>query len=179
MSGLSIFSALVLLGGTAFAAFTTTATANGSTFSSSTPSMQLCNDNGGTLGACANQIPNPINVGGLIPGTPKTFAFWISNTGTDTLNPLAITFTSPSISGVNTLEADLNVSLACDATGNNGSVSADTFNSWESGKTVSGGQLGAGTQTRCVMTVELPAGNTTDAGQTLNFNASFDGSIGL
>lgn len=178
ISAVSILTSLAMLGGSAYAAFIVNATSNGSTFSSGTPALELCNDVGGAINtsSCANQIASPISVTDLIPGTPQTFAFWLDNTGTDALTPLTAVFANPSITGG--LESDLNVSLSCDTNSNSASVSQDTFHNWETTKTLTNGSIASGVVSRCVMTVELPSGNTTDAAQTLNFNATFSGSDG-
>lgn len=178
ISGLAILASLALVGVGVYALFIVNATSNGSTFSSGNPSLMLCNDNAGIIGGCGVQIPSPINVTDLLPGVPKTYAFWMYNTGTDLLDPLTAIFNSPSISGPNTLEADLNVGLVCDGYSNNGTVGTIKFNTWEGSQILTNGLLGGGVQSRCVMTVELPTTNTLDAGQTLNFNAVFSGSAG-
>jgi len=66
MSLLSVVGALTLMGGAAFAAFTTTASATTNTFSSTTPSLQLSVD-GAPFG---NPVPG-VTVNGLIPGEPR------------------------------------------------------------------------------------------------------------
>ncbi len=184
MSLMSTVGALAIMGGSAFAAFVVNATSNGSTFSSGNPSLALCNDTGSTTvpGACANQIPSPISVADLIPGTSQTFAFWIQNNGTDSLTPLKVTFNNPTGTGhgiSNVLETDLDVQVACDATSGSGSTTNSKFSSWvTTPKTISPGTLASGTASRCIMTVKLPLSNTTDANQTLNFDAVFNGTDG-
>lgn len=175
MSGISIISALAMLGGSAFAAFTVNATSNGSTFSSGNPSLQLCNDSSNTAVGCGNQIASPINVSDLIPGTAKTFYFWIYNTGTDTLSPLSAQFAATG--GSSALESDLQVTITCDGYSNNATAGVAAFNVWESLQSL-GGTIAPSTASRCTMTVELPSGNTTDVNQTLNFNATFSGTDG-
>jgi len=176
-SGLSIVASMALMAGSAFAAFPVSATSTGSTFSSASPSLELCNDNNGVLGSCNNQIPSPINVANIIPGTDQTFIFWIKNTGTDTLSNFTGIFNNPTGTGhglSSVLETDLSVLLNCDATSNNGHTTNSKFNIWESNKTITGATLAPGTASRCIMTVGLSSGNTTDANQTLNFNAVFN-----
>lgn len=185
MSLLSIISALALLGGAAYAQFVVTATSNSSTFASGNPALELCNDAGAgvTPTSCGTQIPSPINVTDLIPGVPQTFYFWLDNTGTDTLTPLTMAFSSPSntgaasVTGTNSLEDNLSVTVSCDTT-SNAAAGPATFSTWETTQTLGAGSLATLAESRCGMTVELPAGNSASVSQVLNFNATFSGSDG-
>jgi hypothetical protein len=185
LSGISIVTALTLLGGAVYAQFVVTALASGNTFSSGTPALELCNDTNGAIGDCNNTIPSPINVADLIPGVPQTFAFWMDNSGTDPLSPLSAQFsgtTGTGAGGTGKLETDLAVAIDCTAGGttNVGAVASAAFTTWESAaQTFTGGNaLPAAGTARCVLTVELPSGNTTDFAQALSFNATFSGSDG-
>jgi len=186
MSGISIVTALALLGGAAYAQFVVTASANGNTFSSGNPALELCNDSAGpTPLDCGTSIASPISLTSLIPGVPQTFYFWLYNSGDGTLSPLTALFSSPSGTGStayqgahSALEGDLAVSISCDSNSGSATAGPAAFNVWESTITLNGGTIAPGATSRCGMTVELPAGNSTDAAQTLGFNATFGGSDG-
>ena len=75
MSGLSIVSALTLLGGTAFAAFTSTATATGNTFSTGAADLRISTNNV----TYTPTVVNPFNKTGLTPGYDHTFTFYLKN----------------------------------------------------------------------------------------------------
>ena len=64
MSGLSIVSALTLLGGTAFAAFTGSSVASNNTFSTGAADLKISSDNVNYSGL----ISNPFNGAGIAPG---------------------------------------------------------------------------------------------------------------
>jgi hypothetical protein len=181
LSGLSIVTALALLGGAAYAQFVVTAQATGNTFSSGNPALELCNDAPGPAPTtCGTSIGSPISLANLIPGVPQTFNFWLDNTGNDSLTSFTTLFNgisgsgSSATSGTNSLENDLSVSISCDSTSGNAAAGPAAFNVWES--TVGlGGTLTSGAQSRCAITVQLPANNSLDANQILGFNATFGG----
>jgi len=182
MSAFSILSALALLGGGAFAAFTTSATSNGSTFSTANPLLKIANDSGDTPGTYQTQIPSPINVSGLVPGGSKIFKFWLKNDGGLTDGTLSLNTIFGNLGGNGAsgnggvLDTNLHVSLSCAGVGN---VADTLFNNYEgSGQDVIGGSLAPQGETECTMTVSLPSGNSNAKGQTLNFDATFNGSVG-
>jgi hypothetical protein len=171
-------ASLALVGVGVYALFIVDATSTGSTFSTANPSLQLCNDVEGSANGCGAQIPNPINITDLLPGVPKTFVFWIYNSGGDLFDPITAVFNSPTNSiGSGSLETDLNISLDCGGF-THPTVGTQSFFDWETARTLQGGSLAGGASTRCTMTVELPSASTL-INKTLNFNAVFSGSAGV
>lgn len=177
MSLLSVVGALTLMGGSAFAAFPTTATANNSTFSSANPQLEISQDNGSDVPVnFTSNIPG-FSLTGLVPGVPQTFKFWLKNNGSTSDGTLSLTSMFTGVTGSPSLETDLHVSLSCLGVGN---VADMTFNNYEGGQAIVGGSgLAPQADSECTMTVTLPSGNTTDANQNLIFNAVFGGSVGL
>jgi hypothetical protein len=182
ISGLGILASLALVGVGVYAAFATSAAANGSTFSSGNPLLHISADNGADAPSGYGISTAGFSVPGLLPGIPKTFKFWLYNAGTADDGALSLTalFTDPSGTGAgspNKLEVDLHVSLSCAGVG---TVADDIFYNYEgTGKPIVSGTLAPLTQTQCTMTALLPSGNTLDKGQVLNYNAVFGGSTGL
>lgn len=166
MSGMSILAAVTLLGGSAFAAFTTTATAQNNTFSATTLSLQLQVDNGGF----GNPVPG-ITVGGLVPGgTPVVHNFDVKNTNSDTAQSITLNFNNNPAS---TLPGtDTTVVVDC----GQGSVS-DSYSGWMTGHFI--GNVSANTTMNCTMSVSLNSGvPNSDQGLSDYFDAVFTGSAG-
>ncbi len=171
MSGLSIISALTLLGGTAFAAFTTTATATGNTFSTTTPDLTLSVNGGGFGTSVAGAT-----VGGLIPGTPGTSQnFTLANNSLDTANDLTVSLQLVATGGNTLPGSELNINVNCPSLGFN---VTDTYGNWITTGYTLGVVVHNSTQA-CTMTPQLinGAGNA-DAGKSAVFDAVFTGSVG-
>ena len=165
MSGLSIISALTLLGGTAFAAFTTSAVAQNSTFSSSAESLTVSSDNNTYL----QTITSPFVGTNVNPGYNHTFTFFLKNEGPDSLD-ISATFAGGSSS---ILEDVLSTDFSCD---NGANPPAASVTAMRSGS-VSLGTLASGVATTCTMQVTLPF-SVDNNYQNLNsaFNAIFNAS---
>lgn len=188
LSGLSIVSALVLVGGAAFAQYVLSASASGNTFSSSTAGLVLCNDTGGVTPAptgCGQTITSPIaDLTDLVPGVPEVGYFWIENNGTgpnDNFDTLAAIFGSGSGNGFNAnpgfLYNDLQVSITCnDKTidSQSNTIGASSFGSYYTtdGLTFTPGTLASGANARCEIVAMLPNGDN-DLSQMLGFSATF------
>ncbi len=167
LSGISILSAITLMGGSALAAFTTSATATSNTFSTTNPSLLV--DTGGGFGTSVTGFTEI----GIVPGgSPVTHNFNLKNADSDPAATMTLTGVFSSLGG--TLPpADLNVNITC----NNGANETHTVAFWNS--TGAGlGTLGPGATTNCTMAASLPGGNTTDANKTVSFNAVFSASVG-
>ena len=163
MSGLSIVSALTLLGGTAFAAFTTTATAQGNTFSTDTPALELSLNNADY----DDVLANPFNDAGIVPGYEKTYTFYVRNTGNSGLD-ISLSFAGTAAILDDVLTAD----FAC----NNGADPAAFSVTAMKGGSVNLGTLNPGAMT-CTMKVTLPnSADNTYVGTTTVFDAVFSGS---
>lgn len=169
MSGLSIISALTLLGGTAFAAFTTSATATGNTFSSAIPSLLITTDGGLNYGSSRPGF----SASGLIPGSssaPQLFTLKNDNSGASI--PVTLKLTNlPS----NTLPGnDVTITVECSGS----APVVHTYTDW-----ISTGYLVTtvlNNQTvDCSMIAKLNAGvGNEDAGKAAVFDATFSGSVG-
>lgn len=169
MSGLSIISALALLGGTAFAAFTTTATATGNTFSTDNPSLLI------TTTAGPGTSEPGFTVSGLIPGgSSSPQAFDLVNNG---LNPLSVNAQFTITNGATTpIVDDMSITISC----TNGFTATETHpvSYWTSG-TVPLGTLNPSGTANCTMTGSLANGvGNPDANKTVIFDAVFGGSEG-
>lgn len=169
MSGLSIVSALTLLGGTAFAAFTTTATATGNTFSTSNPDLRIQTSGGFSSSEVG------FTESGLVPGgTPvvHNFNLWNTNTGVD--ETMAATGQIVPTAGDASLESSLNVRVTC----NNGTDTGYVVMSTWMSTPPSLGLIAPNAVVNCTMQVALPSGNTTDANKSITFDSVFGGTVG-
>ena len=169
ISGLSILTTLVMLGGAAYAQFTTTATATTNTFSATTPSLTLSVDSGG--------FGNPVSgitVTGLIPGgASSNHTFAVHNADVDANATQAITLNLNN-SGTSTLPGgDTTIVVDC----GQGAVS-DSYTGWITGHFI--GNVGPGGTMSCSFNVSLNSGvSNSDQGLIDTFDAVFTGSMGL
>lgn len=169
LSLLSIVGALTIMGGSAFAAFTTTATATANTFSTTTPNLTV-NVNGTGDGTTEPGA----TVTGLVPGTPgATQTFVLTNHDTDLTGDLATTLQF-NVSGSNTLPGgDLTITVNCGA----GNIT-DTYSGWIS----TGHALGTVPHSSfltCTMIPTLNSGvGNSDINKSAIFDAVFTGSVG-
>lgn len=169
MSMLSVTAALALMGGSAFAAFTSTATATSSTFSTTNPDLTV-SVNGGPDGSSE---PGP-HVTGLIPGTPgATQTFALTNHSTDPSDNLVTTLQF-TLGGGNTLPgSDMDFTVNC-----GGGDITHTFNEWLS-TAYTIGTVPNSTFLTCTMIPTLHSGvGNSDAGKSAIFDAVFTGSVG-
>lgn len=175
LSGLSIVAAVTMLGGAAFAAFTTQALANGNTFSVGTENLLISTAPGGPF---TSSIPNPFTGTNIGPGYSHTFTFYLKNDNTTSTDNLDI-LTKFSGAGVNaTLDPVLTSQFEC--TDHSVTTTGGTFNvSDMRAGSVSLGTINSGSVATCTVTVSLPSnvGNSIQ-GQTTQFDAEFDGSVG-
>lgn len=163
MSGLSIVSALTLLGGTAFAAFTGSAVASNNTFSTGAADLKISSDNVNYSGL----ISNPFNGAGIAPGYNHTFTFYLQNNGSDPLSIVA-KFNGGTVS---LLDDVLVTDFAC----NNGADPAAYNVTAMRGGSVSLGDLPTGAMT-CTVNVILPNSvDNTYQNLTSNFDVVFEG----
>jgi hypothetical protein len=173
-SGISILASFGMLAGSAFAAFTTSATAQGNTFSATTPNLEVTVNGVGP----GTTEPGAI-VTGLIPGTPgATQTFVLTNTDVDTTAdmPVSLQF---NLGATNTLPgADLSITVNC-----GGSDITDTYGGWLSTPhplgTVphQGGALANTLSCTMIPTLNSGVGNG-DAGTSAVFDAVFTGTLG-
>lgn len=177
LSGFSILTALTLMGGSALAAFTTTATASNNTFSTSNPSLVISTTtNTNTEFGISKQ---GFTVTGIVPGsTTADQHFWLKNSDTNpdalSLNGLFTSVTPVSGSILN----DLKVTIACDVGSGSVSYGPYSITTWATSP-ISLGSLPSGATAACTMNATLDAGSAGDAHQSVNFDAVFGGSVGL
>jgi len=164
MSGLSIISALTLLGGTAFAAFSSSASATNNTFSTGTENLRI-SSNGTDF---FPTIDNPFHATNITPGYSQTFNFWLQNNGTDKLDVVAhFDGSSQPLDGVLVTDFD------CDNGANPGAFNVTDMKAGS----VNMGSLNPAQTTLCHITVSLPSSvdNSYSGGVQSIFNAIFDG----
>ncbi len=174
MSGLSIISALVLLGGTAFAAFSGQAAANSNTFSTGTGDLQISLDNSGY----DTSVSNPFNHANIVPGYSEGFTFYLKNTSSGNV-PLNLSTTFGGVVDSGGLLNELTSQITC----TNLSTTAVTVGgTWSiasmNGGNVDLGSLAPGEVSQCVATFALP-GSSTLEGTNVSFNAIFNGNQAL
>jgi hypothetical protein len=168
MSGMSILTALTMMGGSAFAAFTATATTVGNTFSTSNPNLNVSTD-GTTFGPTKPGF----NVSGLVPGTTTAAqSFTLQNTGTDNM-PVSAKFNYDT--ALNSLPgSDIDFTITC--VGSN--PVTHSYADWiATGDVI--GTVNAGQNLGCQMTATLHAGvGNEDLNKKAVFDAVFSGSVG-
>lgn len=169
LSGLSIVAALTLMGGATFAAFSTTATAAGNTFSTTTPTLTI-SVNGGAFGTSEPGF----TVGGLVPGgSTADQNFSLQNINTDPSGDLTIFLKFNDLAGTTLNGNDIKFTVTCGA-----STVADTYTNWVTiGNSLSLTVPHNSTQA-CTMSATLNSGSSGDAGQNVHFDAVFTGSVG-
>lgn len=172
MSGLSILTAFAMMGGSAFAAFTTTATATGNTFSTTTPGLTVA-VNGGGPGTSVTGA----TVTGLIPGSagaPQTFV--LANT-TAPASSLPVTLQLSNLPQNTLPGADLTIHVDCSGSAGGLDVTASYADWITSAQSL--GTITSGGSFTCTMTPTLNSGvGNSDAGKSAVFDAVFTGSIG-
>lgn len=169
MSGMSILSALVLLGGTAFAAFTVQAQTTGNTFSATNPNLMV-SVNGNPEG---NSVAG-VNVTGLVPGIPSTTQnFSLHNTDSDAGADMPVTM-QLTATGANTMSGDdLTISVNC-----GGGPITDTYSGWIT--SAHGlGTIAPGATAACTMVATITGAGNNAMGKSAVFDATFAGTVGL
>ena len=183
VSGISIFSALAIMGGAAFALFSNSASAINNTFATGNADLQIAQDLSGTPDTFGDSITGPTFTG-MFPGQSRTFDFWLRNNSSSaiTLDLTAdVNAINPSGDGDQAIDNALLISWTCDTTGN-GSLGDETPTSefsprdWFNGGNASLSTLAPSTNMFCRMTGRLPSSaDSTVADQTVIFDALYDG----
>lgn len=183
LSGLSIMAALTILAGATYAAFSDFVTATGNTFAVGNADLQIALDNSGAPGTYGDTIPGP-TFSGIIPGQTKNYVFWLKNASTSA-TPLDLTADinaiDPTDDGAQTIDNTLLVSWTCDtdhdnSLANNTPTAEFSPRDWLNGGNAGVGALTPGQQMECELNGRLPdTADNTVAGQTVSFDARYDG----
>lgn len=185
MSALSIVSALTIMGGATYAAFSGSATATNNTFATGNADLQIALDTGNNTEVFGSNIAGPTFTG-ILPGQTKTFNFWLKNNST---TPIGLDVTAD-VSGIDpaddnsqVIDNTLLVSWTCDTNGNNSLGDETPTPEFSPRDWLNGGNaslflnLGSGVQRFCQMTGRLPSSaDNTVAGQSVAFDVKYDGS---
>lgn len=174
MSTFSIVAAMTLMGGAAFAAFTTSATASSSTFSTGTDNLLVSSDNVDV--DFASSISSPFHDVKVSPGYNHQFNFFLKNDNTNSTDNLAVTATFNGGGGDSGLESLLTTQFSCNDP-ITGVTNASSFSVTSMrGGSVSLGTVSSGQVASCTLTVSLPASaDNSVAGKNSTFNVEFDG----
>lgn len=168
ISGFSILTALTLLTTSAFAAFTTTATATGNTFSSGTDNLLVSTDNV----TFSSSVTNPFNGNKLTPGTVKTFTFYLKNDNTNSTDDLDVIANFSGGTADATLDGALVTQFSCS---NGATPGAFNVTAMRAGQ-VSLGTVLSGQVVTCTFNVTLPSSATNAvSGKTTSFDVNFNG----
>lgn len=179
-SGMSIVAALTLMGGSAFAAFTSQATSAGNTFSVGNADLRISTDTGGVPTTFASSTIPGFSGTGFFPGESRSFTFWLKNVSTSVITLDTTATLVESAASDAALKGLMNVSFSCqDLDGAGAVTNTGTFsvNDWETGLPQSIGSLSQNESTKCVMTVALSSAATSSlaSGAAVNFDGVFDG----
>ncbi len=161
--------AVTIMGASAFAAFSTTATATGNTFSTTTPTLTISTDGGSTF---STSKPG-FTVGGLVPGgTTADQPFKLQNINTDPDGDLNVTVHFVNLSGG--LNGDkITFTVDCGL----GPQAVATYNVLL-GAAQNLGTINNFTTADCIMKATLSsAADNNDAGQNRVFDAVFTGTV--
>lgn len=170
LSAVSIFSALALMGGSAFAAFTDTASALGNTFSSSSADLQIAAGIDTGTGYTAT-IPNLLNGANISPGFTHDYPFVLHNgsTGTGTVIDVVGKFVNPT--GNSALRDALLVKFNCGGP----DIGPYSVSNWISGQAAIV-TVAAGASVQCTATASLPSSaDNSVSGLSAGFDVNFNG----
>ena len=151
ISAFSLFSAVMLLVGTAYAAAVTVdqITAPSNVLASSTDILEI----GATSTTTHDSIPNALlSVSGIKPNSSSTQVFYLKDKDTSSITTSVVFNTvSGDTGGPGHLDNDLTVGISCD---NGQAIAPVAFTSFEGVQTFSG-TLGGGDTTKCTLTASL------------------------
>jgi hypothetical protein len=176
MSGLSIVASLAMLGGSAFAAFATSATASGSTFSTGVDNLLVSSDNN----TYSKVITSPFTGTKITPGFNQPYTFFLKNDNSNSTDNLDVTATFSGGTANAILDPVLMTQFTC-VDPINGTTTATAFPvaSMRGGQ-VSLGTINSGEIATCKLTVSLPStADNTVAGQTTTFDVVFNGATAV
>ena len=178
ISGLSIVTTLILVGGSAFAAFSDTATSQNNTFATGDANLQIAADDNNSPGSYGNFIPAPaVNETGIYPGFTKNYKFWLKNTSTSTINlNLAVDLSDIVTTGNSDIANQFKISFKC---GDADATNAYSVNTWDSTSAKSLNMaLSPDTQVQCKMTASLENVDNSYQNSSVRFDGLFTGTQG-
>ncbi len=178
VSGLSVVSTLALMGGTAFALFSDTATATNNTFATGNADLQI-SLNGEDYD---DSIPGPTFTG-MFPGDSRTYDFWLKNNSSAAISlnlTSDVSAINPDPDGNQEIDNTLLVSWVCDPEndgfGDNIPTSEFSPRDWFNGGNASLGSLAQNVELACQLTGRIPSSaDGSIAGETIVFDAVYDG----
>lgn len=183
MSAMSILSALTIMGGATYAAFSGSASATSNTFATSTAELLISSDPSGTEGTFSPTVDGQ-DFSGVLPGQTKTFNFWLKNNSSDMAMSLVADVSAivDADDSSQQLDNQLLVSWTCDSDGDNSLGDETPSPEFSPRDWLVGGNasilasLPASTKRFCQMTGRLPSTATNDAaGETMSFDVMYDG----
>lgn len=171
MSFLSVVAAMALMGGSAFAAFTTSASATANTFSSGNAGIQLSLLHDGTY---TGSITSPFSDTNIGPGYSKVFTFYMFNSSATNL-PLNLSATFTGVTDPGNLGNDLMTQFTCQPDGGSLTTAPAFSVTSMNGGNVNLGTLNQGVKATCTATISLPSsiGNA-DVNKTVSFDTVFN-----
>lgn len=180
ISAVSILAAMALLGGSAFAVFSSSAASTANTFTTGNANLMIAPDVAGNPGTFVSSIAGP-SFGGLAPGDSEDFDFWLKNVSSANVS-LDLTGDVSAIStDPNNLDSTLLIKWTCDTDHDNSlgdEISSSEFSprDWLNGGNTALSALTQNQQMFCRMTGTLPlTADNTVSGQNVIFDAIYNG----
>lgn len=174
----SVGISLALITGSAYALFTSQATATSNTFSTATADLKIAPDSNGTTGTLTTSMTGFSPSAPIVPGYAQDFTFWLVNQSTNNLGLATVAKLAANGATNDTgLEAALMVTFSCTNTTTSTVTSAGPYSvtTWLS-SSASIGSLATGQKAKCVMHVTLGSDvSSTLQGKSVSFDAQFTG----
>ncbi len=184
---MSIVSALTLMGGATYAAFSDTVTQTANTFAAGDANLEIAADTGSGPDDFGGTLTGP-NFEGMFPGETRSFEFWLRNVSDadiDLALSSDITDITPlddaAVDGGNEIDNVLMVSWVCDTSGNGGLEETPTTEqsarALYNGASISlNATLEPTEQMICRMIGRLPStADNTVAGDEVEFDVTYTG----
>jgi hypothetical protein len=177
LSAMSIVTSLTLVGGAAFAAFSTTANMNGSTFSSGNANLTLAKPSGAdpSIPGSFSGTVSGFDVTHIAPGFNQQFNFWMKNASSSDITldtNTVLTQTTGETQDPELLNA-LMVQFVCEGSP---ATPNKTVQTWTTNGVEDLGSIPAGQIKKCSMVVSLPStADNSVSGKTLTFDGVFNG----
>lgn len=174
----SVGISLALITGSAYALFTSQATATNNTFSTATADLKIAPDSNGTTGTLTTSMTGFSPSAPIVPGYSQDFKFWLVNQSTNNLGLGTVAkLATNGASNDAGLQAALMLTFTCtnSTTGTTTSAGPFSVTTWIA-SSASIGSLAAGQKASCVMHVTLASdASSTLQGKSVSFDAQFTG----